>query len=182
MRRVGAEAWHDTVARAYDEGHDWFDWLGCVDEIGVADELRVVLSLRRLEDPGAPELLLQCRLPRTEPRRASVRDLYAGAAWHEREVAELFGVDFVGGDHHRLLLDPEHPGTPSSPRGPRSRGPGPRNRARVGRPRRRAGGVRCHPASPTRGSGETGRRMRLYRTRRRSPRRSPATGSAGGLD
>ena len=105
MSEVAAEAWHDAVLAAHETGHDWFDWLGCVDEIGVSDELRVVLSLRRLDDPGAPELLLQCRVPRAEARLASVRDVYAGAAWHEREAAEEFGVEFVGGDRRRLLLD-----------------------------------------------------------------------------
>lgn len=105
MSDVLPSDWHDAVRAAQEAGHDWFDWLGCVDEVGVSDELRVVLSLRCLDDPGTPELLLQCRVPRTEPRLASIRDLYAGAAWHEREAAEEFGVDFAGGDRRRLLLD-----------------------------------------------------------------------------
>jgi NADH-quinone oxidoreductase subunit C len=105
VREVAAQDWHDAVLAAYAEGHDWFDWLGCVDEIGVSDELRVVLSLRRLDDPGVAELLLACRVPRLEARLRSVRDVYAGAAWHEREAAEEFGVEFVGGDRRRLLLD-----------------------------------------------------------------------------
>ena len=105
MREVPPETWHDAVVAARADGHDWFDWLGCVDEIGVSDELRVVLSLRRLDDPGAPELLLACRVPRAEPRLASVRDVFAGAAWHEREAAEEFGLEVVGGDRRRLLLD-----------------------------------------------------------------------------
>ena len=106
MTEVAAQDWHEAVRSAYEQGHDWFDWLGCVDEIGVSDELRVVLSLRRLADPAAPELLLACRVPRDEARVASVRDVFAGAAWHEREAAEEFGVEFVGGDRRRLLLDP----------------------------------------------------------------------------
>ncbi len=105
MTDVAPDAWHDAVRAAQEDGYDWFDWLGCVDEIGVSDELRVVLSLRRLDDPGAAELLLQCRVPRLEPRLASIRDLYPGAAWHEREAAEEFGVELVGGDRRRLLLD-----------------------------------------------------------------------------
>ena len=105
MSEVPVEGWHEAVRAAREAGHDWFDWLGCVDEVGVSDELRVVLSLRRLDDPGAPELLLQCRLPRSDPRLPSVRDLFAGAAWHEREAAEEFGIEVVGGDRRLLLLD-----------------------------------------------------------------------------
>jgi NADH-quinone oxidoreductase subunit C len=112
MREVPAETWHEAVVAAHADGYDWFDWLGCVDEIGVSDELRVVLSVRRLDDPGAPELLLGCRVPRSEPRLASVRDVYAGAAWHEREAAEEFGVELVGGDRRPLLL---HAGSPPTP-------------------------------------------------------------------
>ncbi len=105
MREVSVERWHAAVLEARQDGYDWFDWLGCVDEIGVADELRVVLSLRRTDEPGAEELLLACRLPRALPRIVSVRDVFAGAAWHEREAAELFGVDVEGGDRRPLLLD-----------------------------------------------------------------------------
>lgn len=105
MREVAPEAWYDAVVAAQADGYDWFDWLGCTDEIGVSDELRVVLSLRRFDDPGAPELLLVCRVPRSEPRLASVRDVFAGAAWHEREAAEEFGIELGGGDRRRLLLD-----------------------------------------------------------------------------
>ena len=112
MRDVPAETWHDAVVAARQDGYDWFDWLGCTDEIGGSDELRVVLSLRRLDAPGAPELLLACRVPRTDPRVDSVRDVFAGAAWHEREAAEEFGLEVVGGDRRRLLLDV---GSPSAP-------------------------------------------------------------------
>ena len=56
--------------------------------------------------------MLNCWLPRDDPRIDTVRGLFAGAAWHERETAELFGVEFVGGDRRRLLLNPEFEGTP----------------------------------------------------------------------
>ena len=105
MREVPADIWHDAVVAVHGDGYDWFDWLGCVDEIGVSDELRVVLSLRRLDEPGAPELLLACRVPRSGGRLASIRDVFAGAAWHEREAAEEFGLEVVGGDRRHLLLD-----------------------------------------------------------------------------
>ena len=103
--RSGTRRW--SAARGGD-GYGWFDWLGCVDEIGVSDELRVVLSLRRLDEPGAPELLLACRVPRSAPRLESVRDLFAGAAWHEREAADEFGLELDGGDPRPLLLDARH--------------------------------------------------------------------------
>jgi NADH-quinone oxidoreductase subunit C len=56
--------------------------------------------------------MLSCWLPRDDPRIETVSGVFAGAAWHEREVAELFGVEFGGGERRRLLLSPGFEGTP----------------------------------------------------------------------
>jgi NADH-quinone oxidoreductase subunit C len=105
------EDWLAAVESAKAEGFDYFDWLGCVDEIGRQDCLRVVLVIRNV-GRGAEPRMLTCSLPRSAPRIDTVSGVFAGAAWHEREVAELFGVEFIGGDHRRLLLSPEFEGTP----------------------------------------------------------------------
>ena len=111
MRLVAPEDWLSTVATARVEGYAFFDWLGAEDLIGRRDALLVVLALRRLDQP-ADVLLLGTELDRDTPRLGSIRSLYAGAAWHEREAAELFGVEFVGGDPSRLLLAAGFTGTP----------------------------------------------------------------------
>ena len=72
----------------------------------------MVLVVRNLVSEGRAEdaeLFAAPRLIRGSTRCSGV---FAGAAWHEREVAELFGVEFIGGDHRRLLLNPEFEGTP----------------------------------------------------------------------
>jgi NADH-quinone oxidoreductase subunit C len=45
---------------------------------------------------------------------SSIVDIYPGAAWHERETFEMFGVDFAGhpGGLTGLLLPPEFEGHP----------------------------------------------------------------------
>ncbi len=100
---VSAAQWWHRVAAARNEGYDFFEWLAAVDEIGRDDAFRVVLVLRRLDGPEQTRVL-STDLPRDAPRLASVRDLYLGAAWHEREAAEMFGIEFLGGDPRRLLL------------------------------------------------------------------------------
>ncbi len=43
---------------------------------------------------------------------ASVVDTFPGAAWHERELAEMFGIELSSGPAEHLLLaqdGPEHP-------------------------------------------------------------------------
>jgi NADH-quinone oxidoreductase subunit C len=111
MRLVAPESWSAEVAQARADGFTFFDWLGAEDRIGQSDTVRVVLALRRLDRPGEVALL-GVELPRTEPKLASIRAIFAGAAWHEREAAELFGVEFVGGERDRLLLGPGFVGTP----------------------------------------------------------------------
>lgn len=112
MTAVPAANWRATVAEARDAGYRFFDWLGAVDEIGRRDTLRVVLVLRDLDVPGGEPLTLTTEVPRDRARLDSIAGVFAGAGWHEREAAELFGLEFVGGDRRRLLLDPGYDGTP----------------------------------------------------------------------
>lgn len=103
VRRVEPEAWHGAVRVALGEGHTWFDWLGAVDEIGRADAIRVIVRLA--PSPDADGVRLEVLTSgRVEPQLASIAGLVPGAAWHEREVRDFFGVDFTGGDHRPLLL------------------------------------------------------------------------------
>jgi NADH-quinone oxidoreductase subunit C len=111
VRLVAAEDWLPSVTAAGQDGYRFFDWLGAEDLIGRKDALLVVLALRRLDRP-AEVLLLATELDRAEPVLDSIRSRYAGAAWHEREAAELFGIEFRGGQPGRLLLAAGFTGTP----------------------------------------------------------------------
>jgi NADH-quinone oxidoreductase subunit C len=108
---VAPEDWLIAVKALHAEGFDYFDWLGCVDEVGRRDCLRVVLVLRNLAQAAEPRML-GCELPRSDPHIDSIHGVFAGAAWHEREVAELFGVEFIGGESGHLLLSYEFDGMP----------------------------------------------------------------------
>jgi NADH-quinone oxidoreductase subunit C len=105
------QEWLAAVEGLRADGFEYFDWLGCVDEIGRHNCFRILLMVRNLA-LGAEPKMLSCLLPRDHPQIDSVQGVYAGAAWHEREAAELFGVEFAGGDHRRLLLSPDFEGTP----------------------------------------------------------------------
>ncbi|HEX8507949.1 MAG TPA: NADH-quinone oxidoreductase subunit C [Propionibacteriaceae bacterium] len=112
MRTVPPESWLDAVRQAKSEGYRYFDWLGCVDQIGRSDTFTVVLVLRDLDAPTAEPLTLSTDVPRDQSQLDSIGSVFRGAGWHERESAELFGIEFVGGDPRRLLLDPGFTGTP----------------------------------------------------------------------
>ncbi len=105
---VPRERWHDALAAAREVlGLDFFDWLSGVDEpaadppsVDVVTHLVVSTSGGEGigEGAGLVRLLLRTRVPADEPVLASVTDVWAGAAWHERETHEMFGIEFSGFD------------------------------------------------------------------------------------
>ncbi len=115
-RDVTAADWAEHVQAAAAEGYDFFDWLSAVDQTDA-------------EDPGFD---ICCHLIRTNPwsrlllrtrvaegmALASVTEVFRGAAWHERETHEMFGIEFTGftdGTEHGLrplLLPDGFEGTP----------------------------------------------------------------------
>jgi NADH-quinone oxidoreductase subunit C len=117
VRTVAAADWKAEATRLFDADATLsFDWLSACDEIGASDELRVVL---RFDHPDGTGIRLETRLPRTDPRLTSLRDVIAGSTWHERETSEFFGITFTSTDgvllpREPLLLPaedaPGHPG------------------------------------------------------------------------
>jgi NADH-quinone oxidoreductase subunit C len=107
---VPAAVWVGAVTAARDElGCDFFDWLSAVDELesGYRVVAHVWSTTRR------HGVLLRTRVPREGAALASVVGVYPGAAWHERETYEMFGVDFPGHPGLApLLLPPEFEGHP----------------------------------------------------------------------
>ncbi len=102
LRVVPREHWHDEVARAREEGYAFFDWLSGVDQHDASDEPGLDVTVRLLDVRVAgtlPALRLTTRVPQGAAL-ASLTDLFAGAAWHERETAEMFGLELVGFTDH----------------------------------------------------------------------------------
>jgi NADH-quinone oxidoreductase subunit C len=102
-----AARWAGAARAARDElGYDFFDWLSAVDELTGFAVVAHVWSVA-----GRRGLLLRTRIEASVP---SIVDSYPGAAWHERETHEMFGIDFPGhpGGLLPLLLAPEFEGYP----------------------------------------------------------------------
>ncbi len=100
--------WVQDVQAAKDAGAVFFDVLTAVDL--EADGFEVVC---RLWDPYArTEHLLTTRCSREDPHVPSLVSVFAGAAWHERSVAEMFGISFDGHDTTPLLLPEGFEGHP----------------------------------------------------------------------
>jgi len=99
MVDVSADGWLDACLDRADRGLDVVDWLTAVDS---SDRLFV---LAHLVDPGTGNAeMLRCEIDPHAPRVASIAGRFPGAEWHERETAEMFGVEFAGRDALGPLL------------------------------------------------------------------------------
>lgn len=104
--------WTSALRAARDDAElamDFFDWLSAVDE--GEEGLRVVAHL--WSTSARHGVLLRTMVAGEEPAVATAVDVYPGAAWHERETYEMFGVSFTGHPNlSPLLLAPEFEGHP----------------------------------------------------------------------
>lgn len=83
--------WRQMMDEASAQG--WLlDWITASDD----DPVRVVACLFRDGD---------LRLESAEAPVESVADIFAAARWHERETAQMFGIEFGGGLDHAPLFD-----------------------------------------------------------------------------
>jgi NADH-quinone oxidoreductase subunit C len=99
---VPRDEWATAVSAARDLlGCAFFDFLSCVDE---RDQFRIVCHLVSPTPFG--HLVLRTLLAAESPSVASVASLYAGAEWHERETAEMFGITFLSAAGEALALEP----------------------------------------------------------------------------
>jgi len=101
---VPPTTWLTALRTARDDlGCTYFDWLSAVDEPGtgfrVSAHVVALAPVRRL--------LVRTTVPHETPALPTAVDIYAGAAWHERETHEMFGVDFEGHPGLDHLLLPE---------------------------------------------------------------------------
>jgi NADH-quinone oxidoreductase subunit C len=124
---VPRERWTAALRHARDVLRcDMLDWLSAVDEPdGDPPGVDVVAHLVATGSAPVPagttglrRLLVRTRVPAADPRLASATALWRGAAWHERETWEMFGVAFDafedGSGHglRPLLLPDGFEGTP----------------------------------------------------------------------
>ncbi len=84
-----------------------FDFLVFVTALDRPAEPAIELVYRLFSYQTGLTVVLRVLLPRTGARVDTVSDIYRTAEWHERETAEMFGVDFAGHPDPRKLLVPD---------------------------------------------------------------------------
>ena len=111
--------WVETIRKARDEGGlRFFSWLSAVDwsaEVAVGEPVQdvdsleeryeVICRLSSVENWEGAQFI--AALPKDDAVIDSLLPLFGGASWHEREAAEMFGIDFTGNPNliHLYLPD-----------------------------------------------------------------------------
>jgi len=115
LATVPAARWVAALTAARDElGADFLDWLTGVDELEAGYLVAAFVASTADRGPGrlgkAQGLILRTRVPKDPQQRAKLASLtgvYRGAAWHERETFEMFGIEFTGHEGLKPLLLPD---------------------------------------------------------------------------
>ncbi len=104
--RVPADSWVDAHTTARDDLNlVFFSWLSAIDwanEVAAGDELgeeveeRIELLTTVGDLTEGRRVTFSTDLATDSPKIPSLIEVYAGANWHEREAAEMFGIDFTG--------------------------------------------------------------------------------------
>lgn len=104
---VDRDGWVAAAAKVRDHGMPLFSWLSAVDwakdvEVGepvaspddLEERFEVICRLSSVRTAASVHLVTT--VPKDDARVPSLVGEFAGAEWHEREAAEMFGIDFPG--------------------------------------------------------------------------------------
>lgn len=107
---VGIER-DELVSTARDLRDSGFDRLGMVTAVDRGDHFVLVYRLGSRSLSAA--IFIKTSVPREDARVGSIFDVWPAALWQEREVFDLFGVEFEGHpDLRRIMLPDDFEGHP----------------------------------------------------------------------
>lgn len=116
---VDRDHWVTAAAKVRDHGLELFSWLSAIDwakdvEVGeqvespddLEERFEVICRLSSVRTADAAHLVTT--VPKDDAQLPSLVGEFAGAEWHEREAAEMFGIGFPGNpaaNRHLYLPD-----------------------------------------------------------------------------
>jgi NADH:ubiquinone oxidoreductase subunit C len=99
------EAWPELARTLKSDPLFAFDYLFCVTGVDWKSHLTVVYHLTSLRFRHT--LVVKVKLDRAKPQVGTVCDIWRTAELHEREIRELFGVEFLHHPDPRNLILPD---------------------------------------------------------------------------
>ena len=121
--RVDRARWVEAVTAVRDgAGLAFFSFLSAIDwsnEVAVGEPLdetveeRYEILVRLSSGKTNDSVTLSTDLPKDDARLPTISGVFGGANWHEREAAEMFGIEFEGHPNlNKLYLTDEFEGHP----------------------------------------------------------------------
>ena len=114
-RACGHDLWLEISRpsfRAFIENLFAYDFVNfhviSADDAGDDVALSYYLSVFQRDRGGRIGLAVKVRIPKNDLSMPSIFDLLPGSEYSEREIREMFGVDFVGLPNKALVFLPEH--------------------------------------------------------------------------
>ncbi len=102
---VEANDWLPFAKQLRNEQALFFDYLFCLTCIDWITHLTMVYHLSSTK--YRHNIVIKIKLDRTNPEIESVSEIWRTADFHEREVYEMFGVNFLNHPDLRLLILPD---------------------------------------------------------------------------
>lgn len=102
---VAVEAWLTTATALRDDPRtamSFFDWLSAYDD----EAAGLAVAVRVWSVSARHGIVMRTRVARDRGALPSLTGVWAGAAWHERETHEMFGIGFEGHPELAPLLLP----------------------------------------------------------------------------
>lgn len=81
-----------------------YDYLSCVTGVDYLPDEKMEVVYHAYRTRGGPALVFKVQVPRQEPVVDSLVEVYPGADFQEREVWDLFGIQFKGHPNLRRIL------------------------------------------------------------------------------
>lgn len=102
---IASNDWLSFAKQLRHDGSLQFDFLFCLTCIDWKTHLTMVYHLR--STASRDNIVVKANLDRSTPEIGSVSDIWKTANFHEREVYEMFGVNFLDHPDLRLLILPD---------------------------------------------------------------------------
>jgi len=102
---VESKEWHPLAEKLRNETSLYFDYLFCLTCIDWKSHLTMVYHLTSTK--YRHNIVVKSKLDRNVPAIETVSDIWRTAELHEREVYEMFGVNFLNHPDLRLLILPD---------------------------------------------------------------------------
>jgi NADH:ubiquinone oxidoreductase subunit C len=102
---VAPADWHPLAEKLRTEAPLSFNFLFCLTCIDWKTHLTMVYHLESIQ--FRHNIVIKLKLDAADPSIATVSDIWQTANFHEREVYEMFGVNFINHPDLRLLILPD---------------------------------------------------------------------------